>query len=68
MKVSKAQEKVMTLMSDNEGPFHFIPWGLNYYHLQDGDYNYLGRVRFCTFDALAEKSLITSNGEGWELI
>ena len=67
MEISKPQQKVLDTMNENSGPFHFIPWGLNYYHLQDAgnNYNYLGRVRHCVFDALIKKELIVNNSIGW---
>ena len=64
-KISKAQERVLNIMNTNPSPFHFIPWGLNYYHLRDGEHNYLGRVRFCVFDALYKKGLIININHGW---
>lgn len=64
-KVSKPQERVLKIMLQEAGPFHFIPWGLNYHHIQDANYSYLGRVRSCVFDALISKGLIEYGGSGW---
>lgn len=66
--ISKPQQKVLDKMNENHPPFHFIPWGLNYYRLQDRSYTYLGRVRHCVFDALCRKGLIFHNEyTGWEV-
>ena len=64
MKLSSAQQTVLDKMDENKSPFHFIPWGLNYCQLRDKDHEYLGRVRYCVFDALKNKDLINYNN-GW---
>ena len=66
MKISKAQQRILDILEKCESPFHFIPWGLNYYHLQDANHDYMGRVRFCVFDALVRKGLIEYD-QGWYL-
>ena len=63
--ISKAQQRILAILETNEAPFHFIPWGLNYYHLQSSSYDYLGRVRHCTFDALVKKNLIHYDNGWW---
>jgi len=64
--ISNAQQKVIDIMLKEPAPFHFIPWGLNYYHLWNADHEYRGRVRHCTFDALVRKELIEYDN-GWHL-
>ena len=64
--ISKAQQQVIDLLMRSEAPFHFIPWGLNYFQLWDANHDYMQRVRHCVFDALVRKNLIHYD-DGWWL-
>jgi hypothetical protein len=73
MKLSNPQQTIIDKMQQGPFPFHFIPWGINYCRLLNGNNEYMGRVRYCVFDALIRKDMIVfrelrpTTNQGWYL-